>query len=621
MNKLVLIFISILIFLLCYYQINKIKENFTSTDINNKDIIPESTEDTLELIKRHQVDYAKKIYDTNFLFDNYGKLMITKNQISFWEPLIDSTIYSLGTAVSDNLEKPTSLYTAVEGSELINPVEFKMLYRFGGLKNNLINKIKILTESLPTYIDKRDNLQKILDIYNNSDPRYHISKAWAIHKPSDIYYMVLNDSHWITNWSSYNAYPTQWYRFKSIIKLWGLSNIDIPPYMNISIVYPVWQNGSWISTNKIITAWDYNKTIKYGKNIDKIDTILPVSLDLTQILQNNMKHNIILQKYEKNIALGELWQKELDNNNKEIERIQNEINILTNELNNGIFSIWRPTPPQGYNVFGDILSFGHGQPMISEIKCVPERCTKETRYWDIQKDRKLVIEDNNIRVSFFRNPFHMTLHIFIEEKVDNRWQYIGENPEKSKILRIYPCVPKCDYVDDLVKANNCSKNMCINKKKLFESTPLTYRKSSIEAENIMLEEIKEQDLLLENLKKIAQEIETKQNKFNIVNQEFNRHEFSKYIKDQSDLHWDTIDKLYKTRNGVAVNINSPGGLETLKTMLKDYLKNHAKQLQNKTESQTVQGKTGEKCTNWTEFKQNHRCKYNDPPCFGCVNPT
>jgi hypothetical protein len=605
MNKLVLIFISILIFLVCYYQINKIKENFSSSDINDKDIVPESTDETVELIKRHQVDYAKKVYDTKFLFDKYGKLMKTKTQISFWEPLIDSAIYSLGTAVSDNLEKPTSLYTAIEGTELINPIKFKMIYRFGDFKSNLIIRINKLKESLPPYINKRDKIKKILDVYNNSDPIYHISKAWSKYNPIDMYYMVINNSHWTSN------------KFKSIIEKSGLTNIEIPPYMNMTVSYQINENGKWNRVDKPITTWDYNKTIEYGKNIENIDTILPVALDLTQILQNNLKRGTIFKNYTKNTELGQLWQNELDNHNTKIKRIEAELDTLPRKINDGIFSIWRPTPPEGYKVLGDILVFDHNQPILSKIKCVPERCTKETRNWDIKKDRKMILEDGNIRISFFRNPFHMTLHTFTEEKIDNRWQYKGEDPEKSKIIRIYPCIPKCDYVDNLVKANSCAKNMCINKKNRIESIPLTYRKSSIEAENIMLDEIKEQDLLLENLRKTAEELHTKQSKFNIVNQEFNRHEFSKYLKDQKDLHWDTINKLYKTRKGVAVNINSPGGLTTLKSMLKDYLKGHAKQLKNK----TISGDRGENCTNWTEFKQNHRCKYSDPPCFGCVNPT
>ena len=108
----------------------------------------------------------------------------------------------------------------------------------------------------------------------------------------------------------------------------------------------------------------------------------------------------------------------------------------------------------------------------------------------------------------------------------------------------------------------------------------------------------------------------------MANQEYNRSKLGKYISDKKILHSNAINKLFNSKSGVAVNINSPGGIETLKGMLKDQLVAYAKKLKNmeiNPDAGTKQLPAG--CTNWSEFKQNYRCKYSDPPCFGCVNPT
>jgi hypothetical protein len=722
MNNLILFVISIVIFLMFYYHVNKTKEHF------NEDNTEDTGDEIEELIKKHQIGYDDKIIDTQHLFETARDAVKTNNQISLWNPIIDTGLYSVGTAISDNLDMPSQPYTVLEGPELINPEKYEMLYRHGDnirvinkqivdvkneigvrppsafekigdndtakfnmtkqeiiehnatktrietlqngediynghipAKHTLANK-KPITKHGSGLLKQKAILEEYIQIFNQTDPRYHECEMASIGNIKHIIYPVTNENYYITRNTTNRYFHTngQWqnfpheawrYREKPVLN--NLTYIKIPPYIIVDIEFYISptdnpKGGTKIEINKYRTrkgifkykvsvdGWSHKvRDIEFvnpgnvdpaeydGKEVrDKkryfVRTLLAQQINISDLLGVNMGRKFQITGVRKNEAVLAMWTKELAKLNAKINQANVLIQSRIKEKSNGIFIIWRPIPPKGYRVFGDILIKGHNKPLLTDIKCVPERCSKKTRKWQLS-DRKLVLEIESMRYSFYKNPFHITLQMFIEKRVDSRWEWVGDNPEEVEIYRAYPCVPKCEYVDGLVDANKCARNMCSNRKIELDTTILRNSKSDMEAENMILDEIKQQDLLLEQLKKTSKELEMDQNKFDIINKEFNRHEMQHFLKTKGNLHRDTIDKLTKSKNGVAVNINSPGGLDALKALLRDYLLHHANTLKKKQQSDAGTN-MGESCTNWTDFKQNHRCKYSDPPCFGCVNP-
>jgi len=51
--------------------------------------------------------------------------------------------------------------------------------------------------------------------------------------------------------------------------------------------------------------------------------------------------------------------------------------ISLKDKNLGTYTIWKPVPPDGYVVLGDVISRGTRPPSIDTIGCVPEDCVKE----------------------------------------------------------------------------------------------------------------------------------------------------------------------------------------------------------------------------------------------------
>lgn len=618
MNHLLPFIIAIAIFLIIYYYINKTKEHFNNVDEEIQD-----EEQANELVKKHQIGYGDKVYDFNYIIETDGDSVENpKNRISLWQPISQTGLYNVGTPISINNERPDRPYTALEGSELINPVKFELLYRHGDSRRGINQDITDIDNQIANKKTRRDQYKSYMDIYDQQDPRYHITKAVRVDN-NDFRYPVINESYWSSRRRDrkYHGNNMDWWRFRSRDHLWGFTHLHMAPYLVITIKYRAREygdHGSWVDRTAEISGWDHSQNMEFGTNEEGLRAVKKHEIDLSRVLNNDMRHDIKWENLRKNQAVRNMWQQQHDKLNNEINQLEAQKDVQTQALNKGMFTIWRPIPPEGYRTFGYIFLNGHNKPMLSDIKCVPERCSKETREWKLE-DKMLSFKSEGMRYNFYKNPFHITLHVFIEKQVNGSWEYIGQNPEKTKIFRVYPCVPKCNYVDNLIKANECAQNMCLNKKKDLSSRPLRYRKSDTEAENMMLDEIKEQDILLEELKKTAKDLQLKQNKFDIIHKEFNRHELKHFLQNQGQLHRDTIDKLLKSKNGVAVNINSPGGMEALKAMLRDYLIHHAQMLKNNKNANSGQN-MGASCTNWTEFKQNHRCKYSDPPCFGCVNP-
>jgi hypothetical protein len=620
------IFISLLITIYTLYYICKTQkylETFTDiSSIDNGDIITPSTETATDLIERNEVDYNDSIYTTKYLFTNKGNKLKTKQQLSFWPPNLNKGTYSIGTAIGMGLTTlPEKKYTAIAGNEIRSPVDFEKIYIGGRLKGHIELTIVDLNSKIAAQTQIINKYQNFIDIYNQNDPAYAIAIIWRSRHQSGIkYHMVTKKTSSTQRISRVFTQP----------KIRHADHILIPIHMLVDMKLSYYVHGKG-SSSKTHTVNGYiNDDLKIIKNQLNRTTLPNTEFDLSKKYSSSMD-DVSFNNYRKNPTVLKHWTTTLNKHKQIRTSLQTQRDIYQLELNNSIFSIWKPIPPKGYKTLGYILHNTHNKPILSDIKCVPERCTKEVRKWN-SKDRILVLEENSKRLSIYRNPFSMTMMATLEKQVNNKWEIEkGMNSEETPVLRLYPCLSKCNFIDNLITSDQCAKDMCNKRKKVLVQLPLHNSKADTEEEKILLNEIKEQSQYLENLKKTIVDLEKNQYKFDIVNKEYNRHELEQYLKTQGILHKDTINRLLKTKNGVALNINSPGGVKALKSLLMDYLKHHATLL-SKTRPGPEHGPDNKPdtkktkilppgCTNWTEFKQSHRCKYSDPPCFGCVNPT
>ena len=112
----------------------------------------------------------------------------------------------------------------------------------------------------------------------------------------------------------------------------------------------------------------------------EVKTILPTIVNLNEVLKIDMRNNKVeFSSVRKNPLVRSYWQDMYNKLSNTILEYQTKLDLKQKELSSSSFTLWKPIPPEGYMTFGDILLKGHDKPMLSDIKCIPERCSKETR--------------------------------------------------------------------------------------------------------------------------------------------------------------------------------------------------------------------------------------------------
>jgi hypothetical protein len=594
---------------------------------------PTSEETDRLLVKKNEVDYDKKIYDTSYLFQKQPSLVKTNNIISFWEPYLDSGIYSLGHAIGKDIEsKPENHYTAISGEDMRSPIKYLLIYKHGRPYAQIKKDISAVDAVIKENEELYNKYKKMVDIYDSTDPRSDLGKVYSSANSAVNSFLTTNANYFNNNKAKY----PNWEQYRGSYNRSRLDRVQLPPHITVSFTLPYYtgppdprdpkkRKTPVKETRNISGTFNDMSKIKFT-TVDGVQAFETQDISAADLLENSMLDTIFVHAYRKNPKAREYWASLMNTYKATIDQNKPLLEKYQDELLGSVFSIWKPVPPKDYRALGYVVRPSHDQPLLDDIKCVPERCTKIARKW-LPKDRVMVIENQGQRVSIYRNPFHMTFAAVNEKLENNRWvTEKGLELEDDSIYRIYPCLPKCEYVDNLIESDKCAKNLCANRKNTISKVPLISSQADAEEEKHMLNEIKEQEEYLDKLKSLVSELDKKQNNFNIVNTEHNRHKFGKHIKDQSILHKDTINRLLKTKDAVAININSPGGIDGLKKLLLNYIKHHAGVLEkNKKAQEVIESKPakelGPQCTNWTDFKKNHYCKYSNPPCFGCINPT
>ena len=560
-----------------------------------------------ESIEKVLVDYDSEIANT--------KLIKGPNPVTFWKPLLSNGLYSIGSAVSrDTNSRPDKQYTAIKGTDIKNVVDYTLVYKMGRTYMEINRDITNVNADIVNNNNLIMTNQAFIDLYNNANPDMAVGEidrdgASTTGQSFNVFRnLVTDESNYI---SQPNKYPDA-NKYKQSYTAYGLNKVTLHPHTMITVTLPYFKtNGRFDTAGNALGAYenqtrtieaDYQTLSKLTLTEGKFAT---QTFDMATVLENGMNADVRVV-YSKNPKALEYWTKLVTTAKENLVTLNEKKTVLNIESKSGKFSIWTPTPADGYIALGGIIMNSHEKPQLNDVKCVPKRCTKRSRDWK-PKDIVHVSENSGKRLTIYQNPFSMTLDVKYEKLVNNTWTIIN-NTINDGVYRLFPCVAKCDYVDTLIKADECSKNMCTKKANDLDSIKLVSNVVDYEIDSNLLGELKENDDYIKTLQNKINEVITNTNNYNVISTERNRHQLSDHIDSTGKLHKDAINKLYNSKDSLAININAPNGINDLKNILTGYIG-----------TGNVPQKTfdSSSCTNWDDFKKNYYCKKSTPPCYGC----
>ena len=324
-------------------------------------------------------------------------------------------------------------------------------------------------------------------------------------------------------------------KLKNIIIRYGtIENIDLGNINNVRITYPFLIIES---TDDILDAnisynleAEKNNIIKHFK--DELDTIKTAFGQYKQNIDNL-----------KNI-------KTIDDLNipANFIRIQSKIKFDDKE----------------YISFGDILYTGFdvfdNKLLLNYVK-IPLKCCKEINltYNDLEPLFEFKPTEDAITYQIYQHPLYNTFKIFKKE---------GEEIEKSlPLYEIIPCVEDVSTYQTKIKKYNELKQKCEDRgEQQFTSNSLD---SFNKLQNVYkINEIKDNEKILNKLRKESNELQREINRKNIVKTEFNRAKLQKYNNKKSI----EITKLTEKLSNNKLDINVLYSSEIIK-YLKEQCKN------------------------------------------------
>jgi hypothetical protein len=244
---------------------------------------------------------------------------------------------------------------------------------------------------------------------------------------------------------------------------------------------------------------------------------------------------------------------------KQIHKILSNLNSFTkfigdlgnNEINYFPLQIYKPIAPDGYTSLGHIFcNIATDLDKIKEttnIACVPSHCVKVIREW-VANDKVFEYNKNGIYWALYINPYTGT---FVSTNKNAQ-----QLPEGS-VCKVVACVAKCTAVDELEKADDCTRKYYNLNKNLENES----RKSSSttlvsdQEEVFYLDKLKAQSDSIARLKSKAQQMQTSIDKATIVNREMNKNKLQNYVDTQKQNIDIIMKRLKADKNHVDTNIN------------------------------------------------------------------
>ena len=245
----------------------------------------------------------------------------------------------------------------------------------------------------------------------------------------------------------------------------------------------------------------------------------------------------------------------------------NSMSLFITALNSKIISdfplqIYKPIAPDGYSSLGHIFCNTKEdlQKIIDSknVACIPSHCVKEMRDW-VANDKIYEYNKNGKYWAIYLNPYIGT---FISTNISA--QILPE----GKVCKVVACVKKCSAVDDLEKADDCTRKYYNMNKKLTTDTSITPNLVSNQEEIFYLDKLKTQSDSIAQLKSRAQNMQIDIDKATIVNREMNKNKLQTYVDTQKQNIDMVMNKLQSDKNKIQTNVNiPPETLAELKTLV------------------------------------------------------
>lgn len=231
--------------------------------------------------------------------------------------------------------------------------------------------------------------------------------------------------------------------------------------------------------------------------------------------------------------------------------------ITTNSLDIFSLKIVEPIAPPHYKCLGHI--FMNNNDTIENIKnnatigCVPESCVKEVRNWRITD---MIFEYNNSNTYFniFYNPYVGTFMATTKKGIPN-----------GKVCKVVACVKPCTVVDELIKADQCARDLQKMNKSIASEKPLSLSISANEEDTYYLDKIAKQSSYIAMLEKKAKNLQVNTDKADIINQEYNKSRLQNFVDTQAKNIDIVMKNLEKNKNSADIDVDIP--LETINQIL------------------------------------------------------
>jgi hypothetical protein len=330
------------------------------------------------------------------------------------------------------------------------------------------------------------------------------------------------------------------------------------------------QNGNecWGGLNPNYSKFDYSAGDCGSLGKPWVNTVFGIKKDSLKIidLNNNISSNIPISSY-KVLTNSTYSRSKISIINSVLLRINNFSQFI-NEFSNGNIDyfplqIYKPIPPDNY------ISLGHVfcnvttdlQKIIDSknVACVPLHCVKEIRDWT-KNDKIFEYNKNSKYFAIYFNPYTGT---FISTNTN------AQQLPDGKVCKVVACVKKCTAVEDLEKAEDCTRKYYNLNKETVTSTPLNSTLVSSQEEEFYLNKIKTQSDSITRLKQRAQKMQTDYDKANIVNREMNKNNLQNYVDVQKRNIDIIMKRLQDDKNKIKTNVNIPeDAFNELKNMIK-----------------------------------------------------
>ena len=291
---------------------------------------------------------------------------------------------------------------------------------------------------------------------------------------------------------------------------------------------------------------NFKITISYPSITFKPSQIGIININQLQMnaFNNNIINNLLFRIPSNNTQITNIANNILPNL---LKLSQFQTTLANNKLDYFPLQIYAPVAPTGYVSLGHVFCNNDSDlskiKIMSNVACVPQQCVKEMREW-IPTDKVFEYNKDEVYWALYKNPYVGT--------------FIAVNqpqPPEGKVCKVVACVAKCTAVEELRKADKCTREY-YNLNKKIEKTTVPDLVGSTE-ESIYLQQIKEQNDNIVKLQQRAQQMQMDIDKAEIITNEMNKSKLQEYVDTQKRNIDLVATRLEADSNKISVNIKIP----------------------------------------------------------------